>query len=153
VPDASGGISPTKGSGGLAVGYNEGLAMGSIAILPGDITGGKGEPAPGGAAAPAATEAAAAPPAAADTVTVVVKDFEFVDKTVTIKPGQSVIFVNQGTKKHTATADDNSFDTGVLAPGTSSQPIAFPKGGSFAYSCQFHGGPGGLDMAGVVDVK
>src|SRR5215468_10588348 len=90
----------------------------------------------------------ASPPEQAQPTTVTMKDFEFAPKTITIKVGDSVVWANAGTKKHTATADDNSFDTGVVAPGASSQPVKFDKAGSFPYYCQFHGGPGGVDMAG-----
>ncbi|MEP7286123.1 MAG: cupredoxin domain-containing protein [Chloroflexota bacterium] len=153
-PDASGGVSPTKGSGGLGIAYNEGLAMATIALLPGDAAlQGAGAAAPPAAPPAAATVNAAAPAAAADTVTVVMKDFEFADKAITITAGQSVVFANQGTKKHTATADDNSFDTGVVAPGTSSAPVKFDKPGTYPYYCQFHGGPGGVDMSGTITVK
>jgi plastocyanin len=157
IPDSTGTVSPTKGSGGLGVAYAEGLAMASIALRPGDITNGKGLP--NGAAAPAATAAAtiaattAANAATGGTVTVVLKDFEFSPKDITISVGQSIIFSNQGTKKHTATADDSSFDTGVLAPGTSSQPIKFDKAGTIPFYCQIHGGPGGVGMSGTITVK
>lgn len=151
LPDATGAVSPTKGSGGLTTAYAEGLAMATIPLLPGDVTGGKGLTAGAPPAAPAAATVAAA--AGANVTTVVVKDFEFDPKTITIAVGSSVVFSNQGTKKHTATADDNSFDTGVLAPGSSSAPIKFDKAGTFPFYCQFHGGPGGTAMSGVIVVK
>ena len=162
IPDASGAVTPTKGSAGLGLAYSEGLAMGSFNLVAGDVrTSLSAQAAPAVTAAPAATAvatAAAVAPAAtqaaaSNTVTIVLKDFEFDPKTITIKAGTSVIFVNQGTKKHTATADDNSFDTGVLAPGASSAPIQFSKAGVVPFYCQFHGGPGGVDMSGVITVQ
>lgn len=47
----------------------------------------------------------------------VVNDNGFEDIEVTIEVGQGVKFVNQGTEKHTATADDLSWGTGTLNPG------------------------------------
>jgi plastocyanin len=151
VPDASGAVSPTKGSGGLGLTYTAGLSMASFLLLPGDVSGGKA----GGSEAPAAATEPAAPAANADAnvIKVIVTDFEFKEKNLTVPVGASVVFVNQGAKKHTATADDNSFDTGVIAPAAESAPIKFDKAGTFPYFCQFHGGPGGTAMAGVITVQ
>ncbi len=55
-------------------------------------------------------------------VTVTMKDFEFQPKTLTIAAGSTVTWVNSGTKKHSATADDGSFDTGLLARGRATAP-------------------------------
>lgn len=152
VADSSGAVTPTKGSAGLGIAYAEGLAMAGFDLVSGDVTH---QGAAVSATPVAATAAAAAPTTApaANAVTIVMKDFEFSEKTTTIKAGTSVVFANQGTKKHTATADDNSFDTGVVAPGASSAPIKFDKPGTFPFYCQFHGAPGGVDMSGVIIVQ
>ena len=50
-----------------------------------------------------------------------------------VTQGGSVIWTNNGTVNHTATADDGSFDTGPIAPGKSSQPITFNTPGSVDY--------------------
>jgi len=158
-PDASGAVTPTKGSAGLALAYSEGEAMAGFDLLPGDVTAQIGaaptSSAPAATAIPLPPTTATTAPAVggATTITIVMKDFEFADKNVTIKAGTAIIFSNQGTKKHTATADDNSFDTGVVAPGTSSAPILFSKPGTIPFYCQFHGGPGGVDMSGVITVQ
>jgi plastocyanin len=153
VPDSTGLISPIKGSGGLLLAYNSALAMAAIPIAPSDITGGQPvvTPAATTSAAAIATPATTAP--AANVQTITLTDFDFAPKTVTIKAGTSVVFVNQGQRKHTATADDNSFDTGVIAPGASSAPVVFNKPGTVPYYCQFHGGPGGVGMAAVIVVQ
>src|SRR5450432_709698 len=90
--------------------------------------------------------------AQADQVTVNMQDFAFVPANITVHVGGTVTWANTGTKKHTATADDNSFDTGVVAPGASSQAVTFTKAGTFKYFCQFHGGPDGVDMSGTITV-
>lgn len=166
IPDATGAVTPTKGSAGLGLAYSEGLAMAGFDLVPGDVTAQQAPPsttAQPTPSAPAPTLAPATPAAtksasavgggAGTTVTITMKDFEFDPKIITIKAGTQVIFVNQGTKKHTATADDNSFDTGIVAPGSSAAPIPFNHPGTIPFYCQFHGGPGGVDMAGVITVQ
>jgi plastocyanin len=41
----------------------------------------------------------------------------------------------------------------VIAAGASSAPIVFDKPGTFAFFCEFHGGPGGTAMAGTIIVQ
>ena len=84
-------------------------------------------------------------------VTVTMKDFEFEPKTVTIAAGSTVTWVNSGTKKHSATADDGSFDTGLLTAGQS-KAVKFDKPGTFQYYCQLHGGPNGDGMSATIVV-
>ncbi len=167
TPDASGTVTPTKGSAGLGLAYNEGLLMSGFDLVPGDITAQQAAPPPANQptqppppppptlapATPASTQSAAVGGGVGTTVTITMSDFEFTPKTVTIKAGTKVVFVNQGTKKHTATADDSSFDTGIVTPGSTAAAIPFNKAGTFPFYCQFHGGPGGVDMAGVITVQ
>jgi plastocyanin len=61
------------------------------------------------------------------------------------------MWINQDNAPHTVTADDNSFDTGTLSQGQSGS-ITFDKPGEFPYYCLFHGGPGGVGMAGKIVV-
>src|SRR3954451_12113927 len=42
---------------------------------------------------------------------------KFVPNTLTAQAGSTILFANVGGKPHTLTADDGSFDTGVVAPG------------------------------------
>lgn len=66
-----------------------------------------------------------------------IKNFAFGPKTLTIKKGTSVTFTNQDSVAHTATADDGSFDTGLLAKGESGS-ITLDKAGTFNYHCTPH---------------
>lgn len=50
----------------------------------------------------------------------------------------SVIFDNVDTAVHTATAYDNSFDTGILNGGQLSNPIVIDKPGESTYFCAVH---------------
>jgi len=114
-------------------------------------------PAPAAPAAPAAAAAAplltaAAEPGAAErerdsegkrkarasaTKTVTIKDFEFSPRTVTVQPGDTVSWVNNGPSGHSATAEDDSFDTGVMDEGESGSH-RFENAGSFDYICTPH---------------
>lgn len=71
--------------------------------------------------------------AAADTIA----DFSFSPKTITIKAGETVTWHNQGPAGHSATADDGSFDTGVLARGSQGSHL-FRTPGTYTYHCRPH---------------
>lgn len=86
---------------------------------------------------------------AAETEVEVIDD-AFVPSVVTIDAGDQVSWLFRGSREHTVT-----FDNG---PGSGAQfsgaifRRAFPEPGRYAYFCDFHGGPGGTGMAGVVIV-
>ena len=80
---------------------------------------------------------ASASPAAAGTSAVTIADFSFAPATLTVPAGTTVTWTNQGSKPHTATADDGTFASGTLAKGdTFSQ--AFSTAGTYAYQCAIH---------------
>jgi plastocyanin len=88
-------------------------------------------------AAGTATTAGASTGAAAGGSTEVIKQVSFTVKEVHVAVGGTVVFDNQDTQAHTATADDGSFDTGSIAAG-SQKTVTFPKAGTFAFHCSFH---------------
>ncbi|WP_219641594.1 cupredoxin family copper-binding protein [Cohnella sp. CFH 77786] len=71
------------------------------------------------------------------TVTVEIKDFAFAPGDIEISPGDKVTFVNRDQVKHSAVADDGSFDTGLLGQDES-KTVTFEKEGTFSYSCGPH---------------
>lgn len=77
-------------------------------------------------------------PVAAETCVVETIDFAFEPAVIEIPAGTSVIWVNQGERTHTATADDFSWDTGPIAAGQESAPIVFDTPGDVPYHCDFH---------------
>jgi LPXTG-motif cell wall-anchored protein len=89
--------------------------------------------------APAPPPPAASPPKAhkATPGSVTMKDFSFGPSSVTVNAGEAVTWTNQGPTKHSATADDGSFDTGLLSKGKSASHT-FNKAGTFAYVCSIH---------------
>jgi plastocyanin len=95
-----------------------------------------------------ATTALAPALARAATVTVTIDNYTFKPTKVTIHSGDTVIWRNQDSMPHTASAlDGKSFDTGAIDPGSSSSPVVF-KAGEYAYHCAIH-----PDMRGTVEVK
>ena len=68
---------------------------------------------------------------------VIVRGYAYTPQTVTIKVGDSVTWANQDAIDHTATADDGSWDTGLISNGKS-KSITFDKVGEFDYHCTPH---------------
>src|SRR4051812_41797737 len=69
----------------------------------------------------------------------------FEPNTLTADAGSSVLFANVGGKPHTFTADDGSFDTGIVAPGAengrfagNNATVTLNKPGNFAFHCEIH---------------
>ena len=92
--------------------------------------------------------AATAPVARAATQTVTISDFTFAPATITLHPGDSVVWTNQDSTPHTATARDGKiFDTGTIDPGGSAR-VTFHKRGDYPYRCAIH-----PDMLGEVVVR
>jgi len=110
------------------------LSLGLAIALGGVAFAQSGSPAPSAAPSPA--------PAV-----VHIKNFAYAPDTVTIRPGQSVRFVEDDETPHTVTASDSSFDSGNLDKGKSWTHV-FPKEGTFAYFCAYH-----TYMKGKVVVK
>lgn len=52
--------------------------------------------------------------------------------------GQRVIWRNNDSIAHTATADGGAFDTGLIGPGGQSSPITMGSAGNFPYHCNVH---------------
>ena len=83
--------------------------------------------------------------------TVDMSSISFKPAEVHILPGQTVLWTNSDPFQHTVTADDGSFDSGLVDPGG-----AFAQGfdapGVYQYYCQPHGAAGRVGMSGVVVV-
>jgi plastocyanin len=63
-----------------------------------------------------------------------------------IEPGSTITWTNNGAEPHTVTADDGSFDSGMLNPGDS-YTVAFDGQGTVTYHCAIHS-----EMRGSVSV-
>ena len=75
-----------------------------------------------------------------------VVDFAFEPATLTVPVGATVTWTNAGSRPHTVTADDASFDSGRLDPGEQFSQT-FDQPGTFTYFCGFH-----PDMQGSIVV-
>ena len=136
------------------------LAQSPMASMP---AGGSPVPCPSPASSPAASVTVAASPVASMTVaaspaalpsatpcapmsspgtvagagTVTIKDFSFQPAALGVAIGTAVTWTNDDTTGHTVTADDGSFDSGTVAPGTTFSQT-FSTAGTFAYHCNIH---------------
>ena len=107
-------------------------------------------PAASSSVAPPATRATAAPAPSATPAVVAARNFSFEPKELTITEGTTVIWRNE-TGRHTAVADDDNFESPVMAAGGEFRHT-FTRAGRFPYYCSLHGAAGGKDMAGVITV-
>lgn len=149
--DGDGAVAPIPGEGGYLTAYEHALNMGSFEFFA----------AGGTAAAPPAPTAAAegehnaaghdAAPAAGSEIVISMSDFAYDQPAVTVAVGTAVTWTNNGDKKHSATADDGSFNTGLLDPGQSGT-IVFDTPGTYSYFCELHGGSGGQGMSATITV-
>ncbi len=73
-------------------------------------------------------------------------DFAFSPATIDVVVGTRVRWANRGAALHTVTAQDGSFDSGLMGPGASFSRV-FASPGTFPYLCVLHPG-----MTGVVRV-
>jgi plastocyanin len=80
-------------------------------------------------------------------VAVQISNFAFRPAQITVKAGTHVTWTNHDQTAHTATANNNSFDTGTIA-AKASKTVDFKKPGTYKYHCAFH-----AFMTGTVVVK
>lgn len=79
--------------------------------------------------------------------TVTINNFAFSPKDIVVSSGTMITWTNNDSVAHSATADDNSFDTGVLSTNQS-KSVTFSKTGKFSYHCSIH-----PNMMGTVTVQ
>lgn len=73
-------------------------------------------------------------------------EFSYEPEPVVVQAGGKVIWQNEDTSPHTATADDGSFDTGTIEEGKLGS-ATFKESGTFTYHCEIH-----PTMHGTVEV-
>lgn len=78
--------------------------------------------------------------------TITILDFDFGDPLV-VDVGTVVQVVNEDGAGHTVTADDGSFDTGVIDGGDSTE-LVLDEAGEFAFFCSIH-----TSMTGTITVN
>ncbi|MGH7406335.1 MAG: hypothetical protein ACREJA_10725, partial [Candidatus Methylomirabilales bacterium] len=85
-------------------------------------------------------------------IIIVMDAFVFTPKQVTLRKGTAVVWINHEHEEHTVTADDKKFDSGDLSVG-GIFAFTVTEAGRIPYYCDYHGGRGGVDMAGVLVVE
>src|SRR5262249_50862935 len=70
-------------------------------------------------------------------VTTTLRDFRFGSAVVHTRVGQPVTWTNLGAVAHSVTALNGSFDSGIIAPGTSWTHV-FRRKGVYRVACAFH---------------
>jgi plastocyanin len=83
------------------------------------------------------TTSSASASASESTDQIDIADFKYMPDAVTVSAGAEVTWTNSDDAPHTASASDDSFDTGDLDRGDS-KTIAFDEPGTYAYFCRFH---------------
>jgi plastocyanin len=66
-----------------------------------------------------------------------IADFQFIPRTMTIAPGTTVQWLNEGPSAHTSTSDTGVWDSGNLNPGQTYQ-YTFNTPGNYPYHCGTH---------------
>jgi len=80
-------------------------------------------------------------------VTVQMQNMQFTPETVTIKPGDTIVWTNNDDRDHAVASADHTFDSANLSAGQTFEHV-FNAAGSFAYTCKYH-----PRMKGTVVVK
>lgn len=86
-------------------------------------------------------------PAAATHTVTIVDATRFEPAALTVKPGDTIVWVNKDVLPHTATSKAGGFDSGAIAPGKSWK-LTVEKSGKFPYICTYH-----PTMKGTLTVK
>ncbi len=97
--------------------------------------------------APAAPSVTPAPGSAATNESVSIAGSLFSPSSITVNVGSSVTWANIDAVTHTVTADDQSFNSGLMKKATS-WSRSFATAGTFAYFCEIH-----PEMVGTVIAK
>jgi len=80
---------------------------------------------------------AAKAPSKPTTHTVVMDANRYMPQELTVKAGDTVVWINKDVVAHTATSSAAGFDSGSIQPGASWKYTA-KRAGDFPYSCTFH---------------
>ncbi|MFZ0544228.1 MAG: plastocyanin/azurin family copper-binding protein [Candidatus Promineifilaceae bacterium] len=137
--DGDGNISLAEG--GIFIGYQHSQYMGAVGIIAGADA----------AVVDPTVNISEAGQTTGNEVIVNMIDFEYSLPSLTVPEGTTVRFINKGESKHSVTADDGSFDSGLLNKDGEFD-ITFDQTGFVPYFCVLHGTQGNTGMSGSVTV-
>jgi plastocyanin len=70
---------------------------------------------------------------------VTIDNYKYVPASIVVKPGTTITWTNkQEDDNHTVTADDGSFDSGIIKAKGGTGQLTFSTEGTFAYHCKIH---------------
>ena len=93
----------------------------------------------GGDDAAASDDSASEAASCDEPVTVEIPEFRFEPQPVTVASGCEIVWQNSADQAHTSTGNgDQSWKTGNIQPGDTSDAVAFPDAGEFTYICSLH---------------
>ncbi len=69
---------------------------------------------------------------------ILITDNQYDKTTYTVEAGRAIKFVNNGSNKHTATADDLSWGSGTISPGGGHFSRYFDEPGTYDFFCSYH---------------
>jgi len=78
-----------------------------------------------------------ATPSRPATVKIAIEAMKFSPADVTVKPGATIVWINNDVVAHTVTSKAGAFDSKVILPGGTFKYVARRKG-DFAYICSLH---------------
>jgi plastocyanin len=73
----------------------------------------------------------------------VIESYGYLPEPVRIASGATVVWINRDVVLHSATANDDTFSSGLLQQNQTFA-FTFTRPGEFPYYCTRHGGMGGL---------
>lgn len=81
------------------------------------------------------------------THTVVIKGMKFTPADLVINAGDTVMWINEDSPRHSVTDLNGAFDTGLISKGASAS-LTFNGAGAFNYRCTPHG-----NMRGTITIN
>jgi plastocyanin len=82
---------------------------------------------------------AGASTALAASASVTINNYTFTPHSIAVTPGTTITWTNkQADDNHTVTADNGTFDTGVINKGGGHASLTFNTVGTFTYHCKIH---------------
>lgn len=69
--------------------------------------------------------------------TVTMEGLRFEPSSLSVAPGDTIVWINKDPFPHTVTAESGSFDSGEISPGKSWR-YTLRRAGNFPYGCKLH---------------